>query len=60
MTDTEKRGPYCTVPGCIGLAEGAVLFAYTKEQRRYLCSEHMKPVRAELLKLLRPKEEAAA
>jgi hypothetical protein len=46
------RGPYCAVPKCIEPAEAAVLFAYVKETRRYLCTEHIKPVRAILVELL--------
>jgi hypothetical protein len=48
----KPRGPFCTVPGCIEPAEGAVLLAHAREWRRYLCSEHLRPVRAELVKLL--------
>ena len=53
------RGPYCSVPKCTELADGAVLFAYVKETRRYLCSEHLKPVRMILVELLRADPLAA-
>jgi len=44
----------CTAPGCVESAEGFVGFAYTHEQRWHLCSEHMRPIRAALLPILRP------
>jgi hypothetical protein len=53
-------GPFCSVPGCTDRAEGAVLFAYVKEQKRYLCTDHMRPIRAALLELLHEPEHAIA
>jgi len=50
----------CTAPGCVDVAEGFVGFAYTHEQRWYLCSAHMRPIRAALLPILRPPAEPVA
>jgi len=55
-TDTRLR-TYCCAPGCVEPAEGAVVFAYVHEQRHHLCSEHMRPIRAALLPVLRPPSE---
>jgi hypothetical protein len=52
-TPDRPRGPFCSVPGCVEPAEGAVLFAYVKEEKRFLCAAHLQPVRVALLKLLK-------
>jgi hypothetical protein len=52
-TDTRLR-TYCCAPGCVEPAEGYVGFAYVHEQRYHFCSEHMRPVRAALLPIMRP------
>lgn len=51
---------FCSVPGCVEPAEGAVLFAYVKERRNYLCHEHIRPIRYALLNVISEPEASAA
>lgn len=52
-----RIGTYCAAPGCVERGEGFVGFAYAKPQRWNLCAEHMRPIRAALLPVLRPAAE---
>lgn len=56
MTRTDRI--FCTAPGCVEPAEGAVLFAYVRERRHYLCAEHIRPIRLALLHILGPDQLA--
>jgi len=54
MTTDRRLRTYCCAPSCVEPAEGFVAFAYVHEQRYHLCAEHMRPIRAALLPLVRP------
>jgi hypothetical protein len=55
----ERLRTFCTVPGCLEPAEGFVGNVYAHPTRWHLCAMHMRPIRRELLALLRDPRSTA-